>query len=190
MVKFVVFVAIVGVISASPLLSSVNSYAVVPLTWHGINQTDGSEVTIIGTIQGNLQHVRLLDESVKWTMPPVRRLIAPRSKNKNIVCWQGGNGLANNYFLQQGIDYLKGITDRPCTASPGPKVCTRISCSDGAGIWLCNDTPVEIHYSCPDLATYAEDIRAKCHTEGKEILVRGKEYDTLNFHVDVGGDDC
>lgn len=108
----------------------------------------------------------------------------------SINCGVGGNGPAENTYLQDGIDHLNSVTDHPCIMEAGPGVCTRVSCSDDTAIWVCNDNSYEIQHSCPDLATYAVDIRAKCHSYTVEMTIRGEEYDSGNFHVVVGGDSC
>jgi hypothetical protein len=40
--------------------------------------------------------------------------------------------------IQQGIDYLSGISGRPHIA-PGPFYCSRVSCSWGSAIYWCNE---------------------------------------------------
>jgi hypothetical protein len=41
-------------------------------------------------------------------------------------------------ITSQGIPYLNQVTN-PCGVGPGPKNCVRVSCSDSAAIYLCND---------------------------------------------------
>ncbi|KAI1388134.1 uncharacterized protein F4822DRAFT_303362 [Hypoxylon trugodes] len=186
---FAIFGVLVGVTWASPLLTPLKGYTIVPMTWLGINTTDGLEIAVSGTIQEIQSQVQSMNDSIVWKMSSTQQSIKPRSK-KNIVCNSGGDGGADNVFVQQGIDYLKSIKNGPCGAPPGPNKCSRISCSYGAGIFLCNDTPKEIHHDCPDLATYAEDIRSNCHTEGVVTYVRGQQFDTEGFSVVVGHDQC
>lgn len=104
-------------------------------------------------------------------------------RQDNIVCWVGGSGSVKNDWLQTGIDYLKQHTQRPCMADPGWGTCVRISCSYNVAIWLCNDAPQEVVRPCPEIATYAEDIRAQC-TFG--VSIQGQEFDTDRFNVIVG----
>lgn len=45
---------------------------------------------------------------------------------------------ASTKEIQDGIHYLSKITKKP-ELGPGPDKCSRVSCSYGASIWLCND---------------------------------------------------
>lgn len=40
--------------------------------------------------------------------------------------------------ILMGMQYLRGLSGTP-TNGPGPGNCGRVSCSDAAGIWWCND---------------------------------------------------
>ena len=42
---------------------------------------------------------------------------------------------ASEYWISQGIDYLNGLG----RCGVNPTSCVRLSCSWGAGIYLCND---------------------------------------------------
>ncbi|KAI0021725.1 hypothetical protein F4780DRAFT_789772 [Xylariomycetidae sp. FL0641] len=178
-----------GVVTTLP-----GGYTVVPMTWKGTNTTDGSEVAVSGTIQEIESQIDALGSEVDWTYhadASIASRSAERRSKTNTFCFIAGEDGAPDANLNEGIHYLKGIRDRPCVAAPGPKVCTRISCSWNAGIYFCNDTPSEVHHDCPDIATYAEDIRAKCHyTSLDRVIVQGQEFDSENWNVMIAGDHC
>lgn len=95
-------------------------------------------------------------------------------------------------LIQQQSDYLKGLSG-PCNVGAGPQVCSRISCSDNAAVWLCNDNADAIGPQCSSLASYVDDIANDCQEERHHghITARGQVFDTDNFNVIVGFDpDC
>ncbi|CAJ2504629.1 Uu.00g120230.m01.CDS01 [Anthostomella pinea] len=167
---------------AGALRSPLDGYTAVPMRQTGINNTDGTTVVVSGTVQEIRAEMDAMGSSVNWTMTS--------DSDEDIFCWVGGSGKVEGGPLQDGINYLKKH-DRPCTADPGPRVCARISCSWNSAIWLCNDTPNGISHACADLATYVEDIREECHVGvGRELLIQGQQFDTENFNVLVGKDNC
>ena len=49
--------------------------------------------------------------------------------------------------ILMGMQYLRGLSGTP-TNGPGPGNCGRVSCSDAAGIWWCNDvSPILFSFS-------------------------------------------
>ncbi|KAL2134500.1 hypothetical protein VTI74DRAFT_11683 [Chaetomium olivicolor] len=48
------------------------------------------------------------------------------------------------YRLYSGLEYLGRIARVPAHAEPGPKYCTRVSCSWQASIWFCNDSDKDL----------------------------------------------
>ncbi|KAI1246907.1 hypothetical protein MGN70_010792 [Eutypa lata] len=188
--------ALFGALTAARgLKSPLEGYTVVPMSWNAVNTTDGSKIVLYGTIQELYEQLESLDDAkigngtnaTSTATNEETRSLTPRSKD-NTICWVGGNGSVKNGWLQEGINYLKQHTQGPCTAGRGPGNCARISCSFNTAIWLCNDDPeYEVSRRCPDIATYAEDIREKC-TFG--LSIQGQEFDTDGFNVMVGRDWC
>ncbi len=43
--------AIAAVVAAEGLKSPLEGYTAVPMTWHGVNTTDGSDVILSGTVE-------------------------------------------------------------------------------------------------------------------------------------------
>ncbi|OTA99381.1 hypothetical protein M426DRAFT_27576 [Hypoxylon sp. CI-4A] len=179
------FAASVGATLTPPL----EGYTVVPMTWRGVNETDGSQVSISGTIEEMQDQVKAMGSSINWTRPSTH--LSTKARNKgNLECWVGGGGATDYWDIRTGIIYLESITDHLCSASAGPGVCTRISCSWQAAIWLCNDTPSELQHSCPDLASYATDIAEGCQEQETKLYTQGQEFDSDSWNVVVGIDHC
>lgn len=78
----------------------------------------------------------------------------------------------------------------------------RVSCSYGAGVWLCNDNSYAIDPSCAYLADYVDAIISKCEygvsrpcavigcVSTDVFLVQVQQFDTDNYNVIIGGADC
>ncbi|KAK7949630.1 hypothetical protein PG996_000215 [Apiospora saccharicola] len=94
---------------------------------------------------------------------------------------------------------LQKLGAAQCTASPGPRKCTRTACFLGAAVWLCNDHDYVTSAPCSVIGDYAQRILDKCkYSVGDRNLVQGQLFDTGNKgdvnqgwgNVVVGHDDC
>lgn len=75
-----------------------------------------------------------------------------------------------------------------CAVAGGPRVCSVITCTRNAAVWLCNDNTTPIAPPCDSLASYVDDIIGKCgqdYYHGHRFC-RGQEFDTDNYNVIVG----
>lgn len=92
--------------------------------------------------------------------------------------------------IDEGIFHLNNVGG---TCGVDAKSCSRISCSWGAAIFLCNDNDYGITPQCLYLSTYAHDIRMDCYRadSGDGVFsVCGQEFDSDNYNIIVRKDSC
>ncbi|MCJ1307538.1 hypothetical protein MMC25_001184 [Agyrium rufum] len=67
-------------------------------------------------------------------------------------------------FFNEGMDYLSAMTpDTDCGVGKGKNLCSRVACSYGEAIWLCNDSDEkEVHVPCNLVGLYAKFIALGC----------------------------
>ncbi|KAE8444786.1 hypothetical protein EG329_014246 [Mollisiaceae sp. DMI_Dod_QoI] len=97
---------------------------------------------------------------------------------------------ANVPALNAGIEYLDNFKG---SCSAGGHGCARISCSNGAAIWLCNDNDFTIYENCGYMATYVDDLATACGLRdqwGGYTSVCGQEFDTFGYNIIVRADAC
>lgn len=127
-------------------------YDVVDLEWNiQINSTVPS-MKITGTIEDVIHHLnktypeyiaalgeesneenRKSEDVVNRDDPPVDDIANAPQK---IQCFTMRD--VSTFFIEQGILYLSKQKGMP-TNGPGPRTCGRVSCSNNAGIWWCNE---------------------------------------------------
>ncbi|KAL4778227.1 hypothetical protein BJX76DRAFT_362933 [Aspergillus varians] len=94
--------------------------------------------------------------------------------------------------IEQGIDYLRGLSGRPGMRA-GPAACGRVSCSWGAAIWWCNDAnEFKLLESYDSIADGAANIVRHCFRDGnfQPRVVGGQIFHETNWNVIVREDDC
>ncbi|KAH8595578.1 hypothetical protein B0O99DRAFT_686568 [Bisporella sp. PMI_857] len=93
--------------------------------------------------------------------------------------------------VTKGIKFLleKGVDRKDCDC--GPKFCRRLTCNDGASIFVCNNNDYGIGVSCRTASDYAQDINDRCRRRmnGKD-WVKGQYFDTAGWNVVVRDDKC
>ncbi|KAL3492408.1 hypothetical protein BJX62DRAFT_224573 [Aspergillus germanicus] len=93
--------------------------------------------------------------------------------------------------IMRGIFYLRDVPGKP-TNGPGPGACGRVSCSDRAAIWWCNDDdkPKTLE-SYGSIADGAMAVLEKCsyYKPGSYIHVSGQAFHNTNWNVIVRADD-
>ncbi|KAK0117754.1 hypothetical protein ONS95_012080 [Cadophora gregata] len=96
---------------------------------------------------------------------------------------------AVNKYISEGIAYLKRVQGL-CWVD-GHK-CSRISCSWGSAISLCNVTPVTKGLSCGYMASYAQEIKDRCTIRERKQPDRcgGQFWDTEGYNINVFNDKC
>ncbi|KAI1323942.1 hypothetical protein F5Y16DRAFT_412303 [Xylariaceae sp. FL0255] len=177
--------------------SELDGYEIVPMTWTGVIEKGGPEMSFNGTISEVTEQIREIKRDFTWDslrqdLGDPNPEMHKRSKS-NLICNVGGDsnadGLgpytANAQSAQQALAATSGV----CSIGPGPRVCTVLLCNKyNAGIWLCNDNDFSISPNCAYLASYAQDIINQCgqnYVHGV-MTTRGQEFDTDNYNVVVG----
>ncbi|KAH7321106.1 hypothetical protein B0I35DRAFT_477622 [Stachybotrys elegans] len=115
------------------------------------------------------------------------------TKRDSNLCWVFP--IARENYIRDGIVYLHGVPGRPSIPA-GPRVCHRVSCSWGSGIWWCNDNNFSKTLgSYKDIANGAQACNNECrrfafdagldtgwwtsgqrfHNDGINIIIRGGE---------------
>ena len=131
-------------------------YSIVPMQWSVKPFPDRDEyVNVTGTIQQMIAEVNKVNPDYeKLLLAAADKYreesgnLDKRGLNKRWVyaghfCfgrWPGASILA----IEEGISYLNSIGGRPHIGS-GPGVCSRVSCSNNAGIFWCNDVSMPVH---------------------------------------------
>jgi hypothetical protein len=104
---------------------------------------DGNEITLNGTIEeANDQYEDLFPgELAKGEKPEL--VTRQFEKDMTITCFNAdpnpyGWEMAKLKRLEQGWNHLNRVPGKPSNG-PGPGNCGRVSCSNDAAIWWCND---------------------------------------------------
>ncbi|KAH8901145.1 hypothetical protein GQ53DRAFT_740248 [Thozetella sp. PMI_491] len=182
-----------------------------PLKWTGQIHLDQAPVTLEGTAQEIYEKIISINpnydeelglESSNATLAArdlgLEKRRAPTSSD--FTCGYG------NYVgalpIGLGIQYLYKIGNADCVApagKPGAGGCSRVSCSDNSGIWLCNDQSFETHIPCTLIADNAVEILIQCqytnYAGGNtwNSFVRGQIFSTdrgWNTIINSAGGSC
>ncbi|KAI3321500.1 hypothetical protein HD806DRAFT_537173 [Xylariaceae sp. AK1471] len=176
-------------------------YRVEPMTWTGIIEAGGPEMSFNGTIDEVTQQIQAVKKDFTWeglrhdlglgTTPstsPQPQGATKRDK-VGIICDVQGEGKIGPYTdnVADAQKLLEKNTGT-CSVGPGPRVCVAVACTNNAGVWLCNDNTGPIEQPCSSLASYVGDIIGKCGTpwvHGHKTT-KGQEFDSGDFNVIVG----
>ncbi|KAJ5788715.1 hypothetical protein N7457_003705 [Penicillium paradoxum] len=140
----VVLFACIAAAAPANWTDSIPGYGVETLEWR-IPQEDGeAALEIKGTIEDVVSQLSMQNPNAAAEIRERgKRELAKRShliKRDHIThshCNFPGVLLS---AVGRGMDYINGLPGRP-TNGPGPGNCGRVSCSNSAGIWWCNDSP-------------------------------------------------
>ncbi|KAJ2973170.1 hypothetical protein NUW58_g9005 [Xylaria curta] len=172
-------------------------FQVKPMTWTGLVERGGVEISLDGTIEEVTQHIRAVKKDFTWaslrrdlgvTDTPLREL----DTKTNLICDVGGENslgpLTPN--VEASRDKIADMTGA-CVVEAGPRVCSMITCTYNAAVWLCNDNATPITPACDSLASYVSDIIEACGQDyyHGHRLCRGQEFNSDNFNVIVGWKD-
>ncbi|EAQ84399.1 predicted protein [Chaetomium globosum CBS 148.51] len=91
----------------------------------------------------------------------------------------------------EGLDYLRSIMGQ-VRVPPGPRMCSRVSCSYDAAVWICNDRTDELHLNAfADIADGVSYIISRCATNAWGARqVAGQVFHPDHWNVIVRRDDC
>lgn len=90
----------------------------------------------------------------------------------------------------EGQNYLKGL-GAVCGAEA--RKCARVSCSNNAAVWLCNNTDEEISgLECGIMSDYVDHIFDKCQEDGMYAVdyAVGIQRNTDGWFVQAGMNVC
>ncbi|KAH6617586.1 hypothetical protein F5144DRAFT_607077 [Chaetomium tenue] len=91
----------------------------------------------------------------------------------------------------EGLRYLHSITGE-VRVPPGPRMCSRVSCSYDAAVWVCNDRTDELHLNAfADIADGVSYIIGRCATNAwGTTQVAGQVFHPDHWNVIVRRDEC
>lgn len=138
-----------------------------------------------------------------------------QKRNKQLPPWCNppGIGQASSKATTENYNYLHSLYGVRCGVGQGPRVCARIACSYGGGVFLCNDVSsflvyqrlaqtliqLQNNYSiapdCGYLSSYVEDICYQCHGGPCNYYMyggyeAGQLFDTDRYNVIVSAQNC
>ncbi|KAK4205442.1 hypothetical protein QBC40DRAFT_344618 [Triangularia verruculosa] len=144
--------ALCSVVQAAPsspgqVLYDVDDFAVVDLTWDlpiKVDDPNGEKMTVTGSIQTAIAKMEAAYPGWNATFQaglPVDEKLGTRSpaalEDPTYNCEIRAD-TANFFAIKWGIHYLRGI-DGNAKGGPGPRNCSRVSCSWNSAIYWCND---------------------------------------------------
>lgn len=200
--------AAVAVAAPAAQESPIKGYTIVPTAWE-FDGPDGQVIQLNGTVQ---EVVAQLDELVPNSRAKPMASIAAspaassssesttsedsplkkRYDEAKLLCWVDRWGNAYVSAIQDGINYLNGVSGRPWH-NPGPGTCARVSCSYDSAIYWCNDnrSRKELN-SFKNIAHGADRIKNKCYASYKPGtgMTNGQIFYKDNWNVIVRGDNC
>ncbi|KAH7305270.1 hypothetical protein B0I35DRAFT_444276 [Stachybotrys elegans] len=178
----------------------------------------GENVTLYGTVESVVAQIQSVvpefkvEEEEEWNSTISSRDIEIRAHATHHFCRAGkvgayGGSEAKRNQISREISYLRSIGDRTCGVNA--RSCVRVSCSNGAGIWWCNDNDYWYGEKCNDLANLAQIAVYKCERHMKadcwltnpgcgncgckpidEWVVWGQQFSSANHNVIVTADRC
>ncbi|PHH59436.1 hypothetical protein CDD81_3196 [Ophiocordyceps australis] len=170
------------------------------MTWSGQMHSAKDNHTYIGTIEqiaAVMEALGLnpLEEEDGFSMAPGTEL--KKRDVTSVECFHGQpTGIR---IIREGIKYLNGRRKGGgyCFAPAkkrGRPGCSRVSCSNGGGIFLCNKTDDDyFNVPCKDIAHAAEALIEDCWVPdglGSKVYVRGKANLSKDAYVLVTKTDC
>ncbi|KAH6636400.1 hypothetical protein F5144DRAFT_567358 [Chaetomium tenue] len=185
--------------------SPIEGYTIVPITWE-FDGPNGQVIQLNGTVQEvvaqldlivpNSQAKLIASIAAASTASSTSRRdeespLEKRYDEDKILCWVHGWTAASLRSIQDGINYLNGVSGRP-SHGPGPSTCARVSCSYGSAIYWCNDNrSLKELNSFKDIAHGADRIKNNCQQVVQAtVLTQGQIFYKDNWNVIVRGDNC
>ncbi|KAH6842263.1 hypothetical protein B0I37DRAFT_194902 [Chaetomium sp. MPI-CAGE-AT-0009] len=167
------------------------------LEWR-VETSPGHTVTVNGTIEALvtqlLQQQGAADPDTdsnapEATTPTIARRTADFSRG-SYYCG-GPWPYAHMAAYWEGLRYLRSITGE-VRVPPGPRMCSRVSCSYGAAVWICNDRTDELRLDAfARIADGVSYIIGRCATTAwGTTQVAGQVFHPDLWNVIVRRDDC
>ncbi|OTA56832.1 hypothetical protein K449DRAFT_451344 [Hypoxylon sp. EC38] len=172
-------------------------YYIKPMIWRGTVKEGDPEMTLHGTIEDVATQIRAIGPQFIWPSQDQHPAISKRAETTNVTCdLDGVNAygapLSHVCQIRDNLVHAPGT----CSVEGSSSMCSRISCSGHAALWLCNDSPPCTHTKCSDLVAYVDDIVNECqrssvgHMYDQHAILRGQGSNTDDYHVIIGYDDC
>ncbi|KAI1271002.1 hypothetical protein F5Y07DRAFT_393090 [Xylaria sp. FL0933] len=165
-----------------------SGYKVEPMTWRGVIEKGGPELSFNGTIDEVTQQIQAIKKDFTWEGHRRDLGVAENTRLQERGTKASENSLGPlTVNVEDSEDKLSKMSGA-CSVGAGPKVCAVLVCTRNAAVWLCNDNSKPIAPSCSSLASYVADIVGKCgqdYYHGSRYC-RGQEFDSDNFNVIVG----
>ncbi|KAI2603447.1 uncharacterized protein GGS25DRAFT_93440 [Hypoxylon fragiforme] len=164
-------------------------YKLADTTWSGNITANGPKLTFTGF---SMQDIEYQIRKANPSFPLGGKSALAVRAGPKLDCQPADFWWAQVFRIQEGIDYLHGI-EGSFHIGPGPRVCSRVSCSHKSAIYFCNDNPRDIWVDADYVADYAQDIVDACQTFDDSARVRGQQFaadyfDPNNWNVIVALD--
>ncbi|KAI0179612.1 hypothetical protein GGR52DRAFT_206298 [Hypoxylon sp. FL1284] len=168
-----------------------SGYTLGNLTWVGNIIAGGPEVSFTGpSLQDIEAQIRQANPSFAWPDHNTTDLsVLPQKQIDHLTCDLADFYWAVKFRIADGIEYLKGKSGQ-CHIGPGPRFCSRISCSFSSAIFWCNDNDSDLWIDCGLWAQYAQNVVDACTIDDASQHVKGQQFDTDNWNIIVGFTMC
>ncbi|KAF1357481.1 hypothetical protein EJ07DRAFT_128597, partial [Lizonia empirigonia] len=172
-------------------------YGVVDLSWQ-LETSDGSGPVVVN---GTIQDVQAFIDSEKPVLTqPFTSDEAPTSSLAKRTVFSRADTKCGNFpftgpqLVREQITYLRKVNGQPRNG-PGPGNCGRVSCTDKAGIWWCNDVNTAKQLaSFGSIADGAQTVLDACSRDSTTGYagydVSGQAFYPTNCNVIVRKDKC
>ncbi|KAK8038606.1 hypothetical protein PG993_007017 [Apiospora rasikravindrae] len=175
---------------AAALEAPIPGYRVEEMQWE-VDVGHGQTESLNGTVEEVF--ARILEVNPEFQLAPApapapgaaeARGLQPEKRGK-LVC--GGFPRGSVLYLNQGVNYLRGVPGRPGNG-PGPGACGRVSCSYNSAIWWCNDNTFFKQLDSYDqIANSAKNTINKCAVPG---MVSGQNFEDGKWNTIVRDGRC
>ncbi|KAK3988490.1 hypothetical protein QBC44DRAFT_397908 [Cladorrhinum sp. PSN332] len=181
-------------------------YGIVELEWEIETTAGGPKATFTGTVEE--VHAQLLEINPNWDEEVAATLLAERDAATAALearaIGDGENGLqkrdwticgndlgARQDRIREGISYLRGLSGQAVNG-PGPRNCSRVSCSWNSGIWYCNNNSFNKAMPWFHIANAAQVLVDQCSWHGGAwgILTRGERWHDDQWFAIVASSTC
>ncbi|ODA82670.1 hypothetical protein RJ55_01178 [Drechmeria coniospora] len=175
--------------------ASVLTPAVVPMEWQVQAFVDGPTLTLNGTVQDVERQLIAINPNYK-TADFHNRTAAGRDVERrldfsgaDIICSKKLFGSVKSKGFNDAYARFNNMQGRP-NLPPGPKVCSRISCSWDTALWLCNDMPGRMLLDTWNTVFKAlNEIWRRCSNNSNKG-VGGQIFHRTNWNMIMTSDRC
>ncbi|PNY24504.1 Uncharacterized protein TCAP_05560 [Tolypocladium capitatum] len=191
---------LLAVVRAAPSPSHVDivpipGATVVPQFWDVQAFLDGPTLILNGTVQDI--HKQLLEINPNYDTDFNHTAVATGDLEKRtdftgskVICSRAIFGHLNYGAYKDSLTYLGKHPGRP-HMPPGPRACSRVSCSYNTGVYICNDTPTDKYLiSWGSVVDGLQYIWAKCVAGILVDMQGGQVFHSTNWNVILRETNC